>query len=143
MTEAEELAILNQAFVRTYRSYGQYLREAAPVFDVGQETIEAILDRQAADAERLGAFIVQRQGNLYPGFYPTELGDPHFLNSSFVLHDWIAAQEKLVSALEGDLARVEGAEGEGIAILTEIVQHKKEHLARLRELVTIPVPVVT
>lgn len=143
MTETEELAILNQAFVRVYRSFGQYLREAAPVFDVGQDTIQAIIDRQYADAERLGTYVVQQQGNVYPGAYPIDLGEIHFLNSSYILREWIVAQEKYVKLLEGDLARVKCSESEGVALLTEIVKHEKEHLERLRELSTIRVPVPT
>lgn len=143
MTETEELAILNQAFVRVYRSFGQYLREAAPVFDVGEETIQAILDRQADDVERLGEYLVQEQGHVFPGAFPMEYSDLHFLKSSRLLQDWTAFQERHVQSLEGDLSRLEGSGSEGALLLTEIVKHEKEHLDRLRELSALPVPMAT
>lgn len=143
MTDSEVLALLNRAFVRVYRSYGQYVREAAPVFDVGQDTIESILDRQAADAERLGEYIVREQGNIYPGHYPTELGDFHFLNTSRLLGDWVDSQRELVAGLESDLSRLRDADGEGVEILREIEKHEREHLQRLIELQKIPAPVAT
>lgn len=143
MTDAEAFAILNHAFVRVYRSFGQYLREASLDFDVGQETIEAIWERQAADARRLGQWIVREQGSIYSGFYPIEYGDVHFLSSSHVLGDWIVEQEKLVAALDSDLERLASYDGPGVELLAEIAAHERAHLQRIRELHALPVPTPT
>ena len=133
MSDPGTLAVLNQSFVRVYRSFGQYMQEAWPTFDVGEATIKSIIDRQATDAERLGKYLIGEQGTLYTGNYSLDFGDLHFLNSSRLLADWTIAQEQLVADLEADRARIT-TEDPGTQILEGIISNEKDHLAQLSEL---------
>lgn len=135
MIDRRTVAVLNRAFVRLHRSLTQYLlREAWPELDVGESELRAIAERQSKDVERLGRFIVEEAGSVYPGNYPTEYGDLHYLNASYVLSDWIASQEKLIKELDADVRELAGPFDAGSALLREILAHERENLGTLRRI---------
>lgn len=140
MTDRASLAVLNQAFVRIYRSMGQYLREAAATtFDVGESEIRTIWEEEANDAQRLGRYLAEHQGRVYPGVYPSAFGDLHYLNASRLLPDWAAAQTRLIEDLQALHAHIP-PDDPGGPILGEIIEHERDHLARLRAVRSAPVP---
>jgi hypothetical protein len=134
MNDNNVLATLNRAFIRVYRSFGQYLYEAYPTLDIGADTIRSLWQRQADDARRLGEYIGERQGSVVTGTFPIDYADLHFLNASGVVADWICQQRKLIEQLKADRAALGDRNDPGVAILDEIIDHERESLARLQSL---------
>lgn len=134
MSQPDTLTVLNQAFVRIYRSFGQYLREACIEFDVGEETVRELLQREANDAERLGTAIGARQGSVYTGTYPIEFGDLHFLNSSCILTDWLGHQRQLVEDLHSERSTMGEVDDPTVALLDEIIANERDALAKIEAL---------
>lgn len=132
MTEHERLTILNHAFVRIYRSFGQYLRLSYPSFDLSEKDILALVDRQAEDAQRLGKRIAERCGNVFTDTFPMEYNDMHYLNASRVLREWLPIQKSMVASLKDDLHRL--GNDVDAPLLREIVQHEDECLRQLEKL---------
>lgn len=141
MTDRAAQVILNRAFLRVYRSYGMYLREAWPAYDVGDEAvIQQIIDEENRDASRLGQHLTNHYGSADPGHYRMDIGDIHYINFSRILPEWIADQVKLVKGLETDLTALAGcADADGVALLNEILAHERSHLDRLQTMKRTPV----
>jgi hypothetical protein len=119
------------SFVRLYRSFGQYVQEACPTFDMGEPTVRAVIDRQRADAERLGRLIAERTGSIYTGTYPTSFADVHYLNFSRILDDWISFERHLIADLEKDQAVLTELGDLEMALMEEVVGHERENLRQL------------
>ena len=135
----DALAILNRAFVRVYRSFGQYLLWASPHWDAGADVIERVLLRQADDADRLGKWIASQYSSLVIGNFPAAYSDLHFLTSSRLLADWKAEQKKLIADLQSDRAALADFANEpGVQILDETIEHEKDTLAQLEKLKPLP-----
>lgn len=143
MKEAQAHAILNHAFVTIYRSYGMYLREAWPNFDIGDEAmVQRITDEEERDAARLGQYIFERCGDVNPGHVRMNIGDIHYINFSRILPEWVADQQKVLKSLEDDCAALTGGpDPDGLAILKEVLNHERAHLARLYTMLHQPVAV--
>ena len=133
---SDSLANLNRAFVRIYRSYGQYLLSAFPEFDSATVTVaQPLIARQTADVERLGRHLAREQGNVLLGNFPMEFGELHFLDASFLIPDWIEHQKRLIAELEADRSAGAGAEDSvGLALLDEALAHERDSLAQLEKL---------
>lgn len=132
--DRDAATILNHAFVRVFRAFGQYVREACVQFDVGALELGPLLERQHADAERLGTLVADRFGAVYTGTYPIEFGDIHFLNCSHILGDWIRWQERLVAGLEGDRNDLARLGDPDLGLVEEILGHERATLQTLTEL---------
>lgn len=145
MSSLEVIAILNRAFIRVYRSFGQYLRDAVVVFDIGEQaTFRDLIERQRHDANRLGTYIADQRGSVDTGGYPMDFGDLHFLNASRIVADWQLCQEQLVRELAADRAELGNSADPGVAMLDEIIAHERETLAKLRQIRSAaPTPVVS
>ena len=134
MSQESAQAVLNDAFVGVYRSYGQYLGQAGPTFDVGEESIRQIIGTELALAETLGRHIVETYGSVQTGTFPTDLGHVDYLNSSRLVIDWLVAQQSLLDDLRSSRQTLGEADPQGGAILDEIIAHEADSLAKLKDI---------
>ena len=139
---SDSLVNLNRAFVRIYRSYGQYLHSASPEFDSATAAVVGpLITRQASDAERLGRHLVREQGNVLLGNFPMEFGKLHFLDARFLIPDWIEHQKTLIAELETDRSAIDGAvDSAGLELLDEALTHERDSLTQLEKLKVIATP---
>lgn len=132
MTDPVRLNILNRAFVRVHRSMGLFMRDANPVYDIGDErTVHQIELRQRADADRMGEILIRERGMLDPGIPRIEFGDLFYLNLSATLPQWIAEQRQLVAGLEQDLAALQPEVDRVSGTIEQVLSHERDHLKRL------------
>ena len=132
---------LSRAFLRIYRSLGQYIKGAVPRFDVGHDQILDIIEQQERDAERLGRFIVDQWGTLFTGGYEDEFANLHFVNASRLLEEWVPLQERVVAGLVKDREDVDD-DTEAAKLLDDIIAHERDSLTKLEKLHSQPVPVL-
>jgi hypothetical protein len=132
--ERDAATILNHAFVRVFRAFGQYVREACVHFEVGADSLGPRLERQHADAERLGTLLADRFGAVYTGTYPIAFGDIHFLNCSYIVGDWIRWQQQLVAGLEADRNDLARLQDPDLGLVDEILTHERDTLQVLSQL---------
>lgn len=130
------IAVLHRVFLALYRSFGQYIRDAGSFFDVGEPVVRELIERQRADAERLGRMLADETGSLHTGAYPTEFGDVHFLNFSRVLTDWLPEQRKLIAELESLRASVAGLADTSTGLIDDILAHERDCLSKLEAIAT-------
>lgn len=128
MAAVDPYAVLNDAFVRVYRSLTQYLIAATPTYDVGGDVVPAIIDRQTQDLDRLGRAIYQQRGFIDTGSFPTDFSDLHFANMSAILDRWIDHQKELVSDLRALRGQIGDRPIPELEILDEIIAHEAENL---------------
>lgn len=135
MTSESRLDILNRAFVRVYRSFGLYLVDACPVFDVGDEAaIRQIQTRQQADVDRMGETLIRERGSLDVGMPRIEFGDTHFLNLSAILPIWLVEQTQLVAGLEKDCSDLAPQVDMVSGMVEQVLSHEREHLRKIENL---------
>lgn len=135
MNAVDGFEILNRCFIRIYRSFTQYMTEASPYFDIGdEETIRSWIRREADDATTLGQYIARMRGNVQLGQYPQDYGDFHFLSITRMLIDWVPFQERLVRDLEADAKELPPNLVEPHKLLSTIISHEKDLLSELKSL---------
>jgi len=133
MTQVDSYEVLNNAFIRVYRSFGHYLDSASPKFDVGQDVLPAIIEQLKDDANRLGQVLNDKRGFVETGSYPHTFSDSHFLNISRLLDGWVEDQRQLLAGLEAD-RQLLPADFEDLALLDEVIDHVRGQLDTLENL---------
>lgn len=133
MAGLDPLAVLNDAFIRLYRSFAYYLDSASPKFDVGGDALPEIVEQVKEDATRLGNRIYELRGFIETGSYPHSYSGSHFLNVSRLLEDWTAEHRQLLADLESDRDRLP-ADYEELPLLDEIIGRVREQVATMENL---------
>lgn len=137
---ASRLDILNRAFIRVHRSFGLYLVDAWPVYDVADErTIQQIQERQRADADRMAETLIRERGAVDVGLPRIEFGDVHFLNLSSIVPTWIAEQRALVAGLEADVRDLQPTVDRVSGMVEQVLAHERDHLKRIEALAGVKV----
>ncbi|QDU60744.1 hypothetical protein Pan216_15940 [Planctomycetes bacterium Pan216] len=140
MSDEKQWAILNRAFIRLFRSFAYYMTESGPVFDIGEEPLKDLVDRQVADANEFGEFLFRQHGAVQTGSYPLDFGNFNFINTSRLVADWIDYQLLLVDGLQQDRNEIADPEGPGVALLDAIILRARDTLATLRRIESELVP---
>lgn len=126
-------AVLNDAFVRLYRSLGHYLDSASLVVDVGEDVLPGIIEQQKADANTLGRMVYERRGFVETDNFPATYTDLHYVKASGLLEFWVQDQKELLAGLESDLQALPVGSEEH-QVLSDIVARVRQQLGQLEDL---------
>src|SRR5581483_12036338 len=111
MSDAQNIALLNQLLAIEYRSLPMYLADADPWQHPGDEKAAAILRHiiidQKALASRIAEAIMERGGTIDSGEFPMEYTDTHFLSLDFMLREMVRYQRADIARIERLAARID------------------------------------
>ncbi len=137
MNHVASIDSLNRILAVLNRSLPQYLADADPWTQAGDEqasqTLRRIVEDQRRDINRLAEFIIDRAAHVLPGQWPMEFTDLNVLSLDYLLREVVRHQrqniaqiERCVSLLDNDAPARELAE--------EILGSEKAHLEALEDL---------
>lgn len=138
MSAAETNNILNRILVLHNRSLPVYLSDAVPWMSGGRDEVREVLSTIASDdrrtVDRIGAFILQNDGDVAAGEFPMQFTSLHDLSIDYCLQKVIERQRNDVQFLEQAAAALERAPM-AQALAEEALGAAKGHLQSLEELV--------
>ena len=139
MASESTLMLLNRLIVIHSRSLAMYLAYATPSWHRGEEQARRVLEHIVADqeaiVERLGETILEENGTVAYGTFPTEFTAYHDLSFDFLLQKLIQYQRRDIAEIE---KCVEGLthSPRASALAQEALGAAKAHLESLEELNT-------
>jgi hypothetical protein len=137
IADAPAMPMLNDAFVRLYRSFLQYLREGWAVFDAHEVIFDHLIDGQRDDADQLAKLIFDEQGHVHSGSFPKEYAYMHYCSVTQLLPDIVGFQRTLIAELTNDRAKLGNAGAAttpGVKLLDDIIRRQKDALTQLESL---------
>ena len=133
--------VLNRLLAIHNRSLPVYLSDAAPWTHQGDEqaalAIQQITAAHRAMVDRIGDFLIERDGMAETGEFPPQYEGWHDLSLDFLLVRLVQAQEQNVTAIAQCVEQLTG-DPMAKALAQEALGEAKGHLESLEEMVKQP-----
>ena len=141
MNAVNPIDVLNRLLVVHHRSLPMYLSYASPTWVRGDDRAREVLQTIAADhqqiVDRLGEMIVDSDGAVQFGGFPTRFTAYHDLSFDFLLNKLIEHQQRDVATIEESVAQLASAPL-AQSLAQEASEMAKRHLGLLEELKRAP-----
>ncbi|MEX0717318.1 MAG: ferritin-like domain-containing protein [Planctomycetaceae bacterium] len=137
MPDAASNAALNRVLIELGRSLLQYVGESWPWSPSSDEDtqrrLDALVERQRAEAERVFNVLSRREWNVDLGGYPTEYTDLHYLALHHLLRLLLESEARVLDEIER-AARECANDPPAAALLTEAAAEQRAIVTELRKL---------
>jgi hypothetical protein len=128
---------LNDSYRTLRTSLLQYVAENSPWTPYADEAsvkkLQTIVARQNEQIQRLADFIVNRQGYLPGGSYPSDFTDMQYLSLAYLLKKLIPDQQRVLETLESNRKNISNDAGAS-DMLSQLEVGVAENLQDLKEL---------
>ena len=133
----QDIDVLNRILATLNRSLPQYLADADPWTQAGDEqaaqTLRRIVEDQRRDINRLAEYIIEHAAHVLPGQWPMEFTDLNFLSLDYLLQEIVRHQRQDVAQVERCVALLDN-DSEARELAEEILGSEKAHLEAVEDL---------